>query len=209
MLKYILNRIIKKLYVSAVYKSNVDSSSKIEPGSSFLQSTMQRYSFCGYNCDIQNTDIGSFCSIANNTIIGGGAHPTEWVSSSPVFYNNRDSVKKKFARHEREASKRVLIGHDVWIGNNCIIKQGIKIGTGSVIGMGAVVTKDIPPYAIVGGVPAKILKYRFEEHLINELLLSEWWKLQDSELEALGKYAKDPQLFLKQISIHKKAFDGH
>ncbi|MFM7456864.1 MAG: CatB-related O-acetyltransferase, partial [Vulcanococcus sp.] len=129
-----------------------------------------------------NTEIGSFCSIANNVKIGGGKHPIDWASTSPVFYKGRDSVTKKFSIFERDQVMITKIEHDVWIGEGCIIKQGVIIGVGSVIGMGSVVTKDVEPYSIVGGVPAKHIKYRFSKEIITKLIQSEWWLLDDEKL---------------------------
>ena len=88
---------------------------------------MDTHSFCGYNCEIANSEIGSFCSIANGVIIGGGIRPMDWVSMSPVFYEARHSVKAKFATPKREPVKRTIIGHDVWIGQNVLIKQSAKL----------------------------------------------------------------------------------
>ena len=93
----------------------------------------------------------AFLSIANNVVIGGGKHPINWVGMSPVFYKGKDSVKAKFSSYEREKPLVTSIGHDVWIGRNAIIKGGVKIGNGSVIGMGSIITKDVLPYSIVGG----------------------------------------------------------
>lgn len=119
---------------------------------------MDRYSFCGYNCEMINVEIGSFCSIANGVVIGGEMHPLEWISTSPVFYEGRDSIDMKFSEHKRKKGLKTIIGHDVWIGQNSLIKQGIKIGNGAVIGMGSVVTKDVAPYSIVAGNPTKLIK---------------------------------------------------
>ena len=91
--------------------------------------------------------------------------------------------KKRFAKHEFDGILRTVIGNDVWIGKRAIIKAGVKIGDGAVVGAGAVVTKDVPPYAIVAGVPAKIIKYRFDEDTIAQLLKTKWWNLSDEELE--------------------------
>lgn len=199
MISYLFNRIIKKLHLPAIKNSVVHKTSKVEGGSSFINSKMEKYSFCGYQCDIQNTEIGSFVSIANNVIIGGGMHPVDWASTSPVFYDNRDSVKKKFSRHKRVANLKVVIGHDVWIGNNCLIKQGVQIGHGSVIGMGAIVTKDVAPYTIVAGSPAKLIRNRFDESVSNALLESAWWDLDEEKLEELSIYICEPSKFLAEL----------
>lgn len=160
---------------------------------------MDKHSFCGYNCDINHTRIGKFCSIANNVVIGGGMHPMNWVSTSPVFYEGRDSVKAKFSIHQRDSIRTTVIGHDVWIGQNVIIKQGVSIGTGSVIGMGSIVTKDVEPYTIVAGNPAKLIKKRFDDNIIKNLLQSKWWDINEKALNSLSKYIKEPKLFLKNI----------
>ncbi len=179
--------------------SLVHKSSKIESGSQFINSTMERHSFCGYDCDIANTEIGSFCSIANGVVIGGGTHPVDWVSTSPVFYKGRDSVRAKFSEHERDMVKKVVIGHDVWIGQNALIKQGVTIGSGAVIGMGSVVTKDVEAYSIVAGCPAKTIKYRFDEELISQLLSSQWWSLEEQDIGLHAKYIKSPETFIEAI----------
>ena len=154
MIKYIWAKILKKMRGSAIKTSQVHETSKVESGSSFVNSSMVKHSFCGYDCDIAHCQIGAFCSIANGVVIGGGAHPMSWISTSPVFYEGRDSVKAKFSEHAREPVREAVIGHDVWIGRNVLIAQGVVIGTGAVVGMGSVVTKDVDPYSIVAGCPA-------------------------------------------------------
>ena len=160
---------------------------------------MDKYSFCGYNCEMTNVKIGSFCSIANGVIIGGGMHPIDWVSMSPVFYEGRDSVKAKFSEHKRENVLKTIIGHDVWIGQNCLIKQGVTIGNGSVIGMGSIVTKDVEPYTIVAGNPAKVIRKRFNNKIIESLEKSEWWNFNNNQLEYYAKYFKVPSIFLEKL----------
>lgn len=196
----IWSKIIKKLRFSSVRLSSIHKTSKVESGCNIVNVIMDKYSFCGYDCEIINTEIGSFCSIANNVIIGGAAHPIEWVSTSPVFYSGRDSVRRKFSEFDRDEDKRTYIGNDVWIGNYSLIKQGVHIGTGAVVGMGSVVTKDVPPYAIVAGNPARLIRYRFSEEIIKGLLTSKWWEMSDDVLQNYSKNIKNPELFLKSIA---------
>ena len=203
-LSYIWAKIIKKIRGAAIVNSYVHPTSKVESGSQFANSTMGKYSFCGYDCDINDCSIGAFCSLANNVIIGGGAHPIEWASTSPVFYNNRDSVKKKFSRFEREPHKRTIVGNDVWVGRSAIILQGITIGNGAIIGAGAVVTKDVEPYTIVAGCPARILRKRFSEDIIEGLLASNWWELNDNELEKCALKVRSPKDFIEAVKEVRK-----
>lgn len=197
---YLWSKILKKIRGSAIFHSNVHKTAKIESGSSVVYSTFGKHSFCGYDCEIFYCDIGSFCSIGNNVKIGGGMHPVEWVSTSPVFYEGRDSVRAKFSEHKRIAVERTIIGHDVWIGQGAMIKQGVKIGTGAVVGMGSIVTKDVDPYKIVAGSPAKVIKDRFDIQLANKLLKSKWWDLSDKELKRFAKSFNDPKKFIEEFS---------
>jgi acetyltransferase-like isoleucine patch superfamily enzyme len=207
-MKYFLMRLVakflKKIRFSAIKKSAIDPSSKVESGTSFFCSCMSKHSFCGYDCDISRADIGSFVSIANRVVIGGGRHPMEWVGMSPVFYEGVDSVKAKFSTHSRAPSMRVSIGHDVWIGHSAIVLPGVEIGNGAVVGAGAVVTKSVPPYAIVAGNPAKLIRYRFDESVIRRLLASQWWNRSDADLHRLGPYFNDVDKFLDAVERENK-----
>ena len=197
--KTIWNKVLKKLKFSSIRNSVIDRTSTVESGCNIVSVNMDRYSFCGYDCEIVNADIGAFCSIANDVKIGGAMHPIEWASTSPVFYKGRDSVAKKFSEYDRPKDNRTIIGNDVWIGSGAFIKQGATIGDGAVIGMGAVVTKDVPPYAIVGGNPAKLIRMRFDDTIIKRMIQSEWWKLSDEVLLEVAQYIKEPEAFLNKI----------
>lgn len=196
---YIWSKLLKKLRGSSIVNSQIHKTSKVESGSHIVNTTFDKHSFCGYDCEIINCEIGSFCSIANNVKIGGGRHPVEWVSMSPVFYEGRDSVKAKFSEHKRDPVQKTIIGHDVWIGQSAIIKQGINIGTGAVIGMGSIVTKDVEPYSIVAGCPAKQIRKRFDNEVIEELLKTRWWNFSDKELSKYAQYFTDPKIFITEI----------
>jgi acetyltransferase-like isoleucine patch superfamily enzyme len=185
-LQFLFSKIIKKLRGVAIKDSIIDKTSKVESGSLIVNSTIGKYSFCGYDCDVFNTEIGNFCSIANNVIIGGAAHPIDWISTSPVFYEGRDSVKKKFQTFQREKDLRTFIKNDVWIGHSVMIKQGVSIGNGAVIGMGSIVTKDVPDYEIWAGNPAKFIRKRFDDDTIKTLLGLKWWNKSDDEIQELS-----------------------
>lgn len=199
-INYFLSRIIKKMRGSSIIDSRIDRSSKVESGCQLVNVTMDKHSFCGYDCTLINCVIGSFCSISNGVVIGGGMHPINWVSTSPVFYKGRDSVKKKFSVYERDEPKKTYIGHDVWIGEKVLIKQGINIGNGAVIGMGSIVTKDVQPYEIVAGNPAKVIRKRFSDDIIYNLNIAKWWLLSEDELNKYAKYIKEPQKFIERIN---------
>lgn len=192
-------KFLQKLHLTAVKGSKVHRSSKLEAGTIFYSSVIGRHSFCGYDCDITHAEIGSFVSIANGVVIGGGRHPMEWVAMSPVFYEGRDSVKAKFSTHKRAPVKQVVIGHDVWIGRSAIVLPGVQIGIGAVVGAGAVVTKNVPAYAVVAGNPARLIRYRFSESIIQRLLYTRWWELPDDRLHDLGQYITDVEKFLEII----------
>lgn len=198
---YLYSKILKKARGNAVVGSSIHETSKIESGGGVVNSTMARHSFCGYDCSILNCDIGAFCSIASKVSIGGVRHPVEYVSTSPVFLSHKDSVKAKFSNHDYLPLIRTTVGNDVWIGEGVYVKAGVKIGDGSVVGMGAVVTKDIAPYSIVAGNPARLIRYRFEQDIIDALLKMEWWKLPDQELCRLGPLFNDPRAMLNSEGL--------
>ena len=152
--------------------------------------TCGRHTYCGENCRVNNFEdstIGSFCSIGVEVHIGHGNHPINFLTTSPFFYEPAlgflypDSV----CHTEFRTTSAVHIGNDVWIGNFAFIKNGVNIGDGAIIGAHSVVTKDVPPYAIVAGNPAKIIRYRFNEETIQKLLRLKWWEFDDEFLRTL------------------------
>jgi len=149
--------------------------------------------------DPNTKSIGKFCSISHNVKIGMGPHPLSWVSTSPVFYSKNRGFVDKNSYDECEDKGYTDIGNDVLIGASSIILAGVKIGNGAVVAAGSVVTKNIPDYAIAGGNPASIIRYRFNDKLINELLNSKWWELDIDLLLKLRPFFNDPIDFLKQI----------
>ena len=198
---YYLCKLMKKARFSAVRNSQIHYSSKVESGSLVVETIMGKHSFCGYDCTLVRCEIGSFCSIANRVSVGGARHPIEYLSTSPVFLSHRDSVKAKFARHDYRHQVKTVIGHDVWIGEGAYIKGGVNVGDGAIIGMGSVVTKNVLPYSIVAGNPAKLIRMRFDEKVIKELTEIKWWNLPENELIELGHYFNDPIAFIEHYRL--------
>lgn len=201
---FLFAKLFKKMRLSAIKNSAIHRTSKVESGSLVYNTEMGKHSYCGYDCEIINSKIGNFTSIANNVVIGGSNHPMNWVGMSPVFYEGRDSVKKKFSKFKLDDSKKTHIGNDVWIGRSAIVLGGVKINDGAVVGAGSVVTKEVPHYAIVAGNPAKIIKYRFDEETIRQLISINWWSLPDEELSHYAHTIKDVKLFIDTISKSKR-----
>jgi acetyltransferase-like isoleucine patch superfamily enzyme len=158
--------------------------------------------------------IGRFCAIAGRVSIGPTEHPTHWLSSHLIFHGGcdwdqaeafrarnhqiLDHAMGRFSSEVAEAHPPVQIGNDVWIGEGVFIRRGVTIGDGAIVAAHAVVTKDVPPYAIVGGVPAKVIRNRFAPEIIEQLLDLRWWHYGLSALE--GVDYTDPEAALHRIS---------
>ena len=170
----------------------IDDNVKIYHNTIISNTKILKYSYVGGNSKIMNATIGQFCSLGPNLKIGLGMHPTDYISTYPGFYSKKASGSYSlYIAEDIIEHKLIIIKNDVWIGDNSTILDGVTIGNGAVIAAGSVVTKDVPDYAIVGGVPAKIIKYRFSEVEIAKLLSIGWW---NKEID----YIKDnAELFLK------------
>ena len=136
------------------------------------------YTYIGYNCFITKTTIGRYCSIANNVSIGMGEHELNKISTNSLFYDNPKEIL---------LAKDCTINNDVWIGVDAIIRRGITIGNGAIIGENSFVNADVPPYAIVAGSPAKIIRYRFTPEQIEIIEKSKWWKFDLTEAKGIIK----------------------
>lgn len=156
----------------------------IYPGAVIKKSFIGRGTYIGYHSKIVNTRIGRYCTIADDVRISLGRHPSDtFVSIHPSFFSLGkqggftyvDHAKYKEHIQAANSSFNVEIGNDVWIANNVLIMDGVTIGDGAIIAAGAIVTKDVESYAVVGGIPAKLIRYRFSVEEIQKLKKIKWW----------------------------------
>ena len=145
-------------------------------------------------------EIGRFCSIGPSLRCGDINHPLDLVSTHPFAYRHRSPDDPDY-RYQRQIKAPPVIGHDVWIGSNAIIMSGVRIATGAVIAAGAVVCKDVAPYEIVGGVPARHIRLRFSTEIIDKLLGTQWWNYDPQSL--LNFDFSSPEAFIEQFTAAK------
>jgi acetyltransferase-like isoleucine patch superfamily enzyme len=155
-----------------------------------------------FSDSVDNISIGSFCSIASGVtfIVGNGEHRPEWVSTFPFrseFKLNKGLKKKSSSVGD------IVVGSDVWIATDALILPGVKIGHGAIVAARSVVAHDVPPYAIVAGVPAVVKRFRFDENIISRLLKLSWWEWEDEQIiEAIPFLCSDDiELFLQRYEL--------
>ncbi|PWL30932.1 MAG: chloramphenicol acetyltransferase [Roseivirga sp. XM-24bin3] len=140
------------------------------------------YTYIGRNTDVTKSEIGNYCSIANGVKIGQGEHDLKNFSTSVRF--TKDPYNDLL-------QEPCTLGHDVWVGANAVILRGVTVGTGAVVGANAVVTKDVAPYSVVVGVPAREIRKRFCPAQIETLLESKWWEFSNADAMKFGQKFKD------------------
>lgn len=199
MFKYYISKLFRKVIaLPSIKNSTIPETSIIGSMCSINECKMGKYSYVGDFTNISYARIGSFTSISSYCAIGGGEHPIDWVSTSPVFTEHRSVLRFQFAQNCFNPYKEVSIGNDVWIGTHCLIKSGISISDGAIIGMGSVVTKDVGPYEIWAGNPAKLIRKRFPDKIIADLIRSEWWTWNNNKISERATLFNDVDLFIRE-----------
>ena len=194
-------------------QTRIDQSSRLgkhvelRTGAAVFGSTVGRWTYFGEYTMVMHTEIGAFCSIAPNVIIGGGTHPTRgFVSTCPLFYSEHKGNPWGKASDPtgifHGENPKTYVGNDVWIGYGASILPGVRVGDGAIIAAGAVVTKDVQPYEIVGGVPAKHLRLRFDANDIAWLLELKWWRWPDERLKASRAGFSNVERLRQEIARH-------
>jgi len=170
----------------SVEDSSLGSWTELMPGSDVRQSVIGEYSYTAGDVQVIYADVGRFCSIASHVRINPGNHPMQRPAQHHFTYRRRQygfAAEDDAAFFAWRAEHRCRIGHDVWIGHAAIVMPGVSVGNGAVIAAGTIVTRDVPPYAIVAGVPARPVRMRFEPRIVEKLQAIAWWDWDRPTLE--------------------------
>lgn len=204
----IFRRKIKVTLSTCIAPNSVIKSYTKLGSKTYFKGIMDSYSYIGQNCRI-SAEVGRFCSIGNSVKSVSGTHPVHLVSTSPALYSlsrqcgitfttQQNFNEYKFYDNSRQID--VKIGNDVWIGENVLLLGGISIGDGAVIAAGSLVSKDVEPYSIQGGIPAKEISKRFSNDIISKLQIIKWWNWNERQLKDRNVYFLNVEKFIERFS---------
>jgi acetyltransferase-like isoleucine patch superfamily enzyme len=195
------NRQLTQLYLAFAVDSRFEPHVVLFEHSRVLGSRIGCHSYVGAGSQLQNCTVGRFTSIGPGCRVGLGRHPSsEFVSTHPIFYSPRKQTGITFAdKSYFDEYRPTTLGNDVWLGANVLVSDGVTIGDGAIVAAGAVVAEDVPPYSIVGGVPAKLIKRRFTDEQIARLLAFRWWERDEAWLRENFRRFHDIEEFLRLL----------
>ncbi|MCI1773931.1 MAG: CatB-related O-acetyltransferase [Paenibacillus lautus] len=182
-------------------RENIHPTVIVETGTRIHDVSIDRYTYVGHDCFLGSGKIGAFCSISWNVTIGADEHPIDKVSKHPFWYSSTHSNIKADQNRWKQTKDIPIIGNDVWIGANAVILRGAIIEDGAVIAAGAVVNGYVPAYSIVGGVPAKIIKFQFDQETCLTLKEVKWWQWDEEKLLKNAHLFDDVNAFLKLLHV--------
>ncbi|MEP0356629.1 CatB-related O-acetyltransferase [Paraglaciecola sp.] len=209
--------------INVVNKVEVEAYSRI-PESSLSwsgQVSIGAFSYLVPGSNLEASSIGRFCSIGTGVRIMGQSHPTDRVTSSTWTYGNniKNIILEDFGctpiqNYKVPNESGICIGNDVWIADNVTFKRNLKVGHGAIVAANSLVTKDVPPYAIVAGNPAKIVKYRFDEESITDLMSCNWWDkspkfLSQYDLSNVEKFKEVKEDIISEVNYTYEKFCLH
>lgn len=215
-MKELLKSLIKKMMPSflldiiaqrsILFNAKVGKFVKLNRPYKISNANIGDYSYIGWHSFVSNVEIGKFCSIGPNFFAGWGVHPVDKLSTSPMFYSCAKQNGMTLVAEDKFTERRpIKIGNDVFIGANVTILDGVQIGDGAVIAAGAVVASDVAPYAIVGGVPARLIRERFPADWVTRLREIKWWDFPADRLWIVKQYFDSVEAFLRITDFDKKA----
>lgn len=204
---YVKSFLSKERYFKKVSLFSIwDKTSVISPktyiamGVRLSESSIGDYTRVRHFAAVYATSVGKFCRIGKDVKFGVAQHPTNLISTNLMFYR-KNQIKNDWVRTiVYEEYKKIKVGNDVWVGEGAMIMGGVTIGDGAIVASRAVVTKDVPPYAIVAGIPARVVKYRFSEEVIEKLLEVQWWNLSDAEIEKALPIFTKPDITVQDLT---------
>lgn len=191
--------------------SRFEGYNQVYRGARLLSSALGLASYLAEGARVSNCTMGRYCSIGHQAMVGGlGKHPVDRLGSHPAFYSAADVSGLGFGQASDFAElPRTVIGNDVWIGARAIVLDGMRVGDGAIIGAGAIVTRDVEPYAVVAGSPARLIRYRFSPEIVCELLDWAWWSFPVGQVGKIARaLAARPLTEVAQVRQLRAAIAG-